>query len=274
MDTDLSAWSQINVEEGEEQLVMDLTAQEMDTSEQDFVAGGVLGKHKIYEELGADPYIIQCVREGYKLVLDSQPPNSFTKNNKSALREPEFVRSELKKLEQLNCIKRTTTRPSIVLPLSLVFSNKWRVCLDCSRGLNPFCTTRRITLADLTHVSRTVQKGDYMVVNDLTSGYWQVPVHPDDQDKLGFQFEDENGRETFYTWSVLVLGLKDAVYFFTRLTAPLMATLRKEGFRGQIYIDDVLTTASTLESALHWEKRLYQVFQPLYKLFEIPAFYL
>ena len=102
MDTDLSAWSQINVEEGEEQLVMDLTAQEMDTSEQDFVAGGVLGKHKIYEELGADPYIIQCVREGYKLVLDSQPPNSFTKNNKSALREPEFVRSELKKLEQLN----------------------------------------------------------------------------------------------------------------------------------------------------------------------------
>ena len=58
MDTDLSAWSQINVEEGEEQLVMDLTAQEMDTNEQDFVAGGVLGKHKIYEELGAESALL------------------------------------------------------------------------------------------------------------------------------------------------------------------------------------------------------------------------
>ena len=108
MDRDLSAWSQIDVEQGEEQLVMDLTAQETDTNYQDFVAGGVLGKHKIYAELGADPYVVQCVKEGYKLVLDSPPPNSFTKNNKSALNAPEFVRSELAKLEQLNCIKKAT----------------------------------------------------------------------------------------------------------------------------------------------------------------------
>ena len=259
-EADLSAWAQTEVGAGEEHLVMDLTAQESDSNEQTFVAGGVLGKHQVYEQLGADPIVVKWVKEGYRLVFDSPPPNSFTKNNMSAREAADFVRTELQKLEKLKCIRRTKVRPAIVLPLSLVFSNKWRICLDASRGLNPYCTTRHITLADLSQIGRTVQQNDYMVVNDLTSGYWQVPMHPADQDKLGFQFEDEKGAETFYTWQVLVLGLKDAVYAFTRLTAPLMATLRKEGFRGQIYIDDVLTTAATLESALYWEKRLYQVF--------------
>ena len=51
MDADLSAWAQIDVEGGEEHLVMDLTAQNTDSEVQNFKAGGVLGKHKVYEEM-------------------------------------------------------------------------------------------------------------------------------------------------------------------------------------------------------------------------------
>ena len=47
--------------------------------------------------------------------------------------------------------------------------------VDASRGLNPFCTKRGVVLEDLEHVQHTVRQGDFMMVNDLDSGYWHVP---------------------------------------------------------------------------------------------------
>ena len=41
-------------------------------------------------------------------------------------------------------------------------------------GLNPYCTKRGIVLEDLGHIQHTVKQGDFMMVNDLDSGYWHV----------------------------------------------------------------------------------------------------
>ena len=43
-------------------------------------------------------------------------------------------------------------------------------------GLNPYCTKRGIVLEDLGHIQHTVKQGDFMMVNDLDSGYWHVPI--------------------------------------------------------------------------------------------------
>ena len=253
-------WAHATVVKGEEHLLKEGIFQHPAKEDEHFIPGSIKGKQKVYEDVGADKYVVDTVREGYKLVFDTFPPPSVTKNNKSARENPIFVREEIKRLVSLGCVQETAIRPTLVLPLSLVYSNKWRLCLDCSRGLNPYCTTRKVTLSDLRHVAHTVKQNDYMVVNDLASGYWQVPVHETDQQLLGFQFEDENGSNNFYFWKVLVLGVKDAVYLFTRLTAPLMAALRKDGFRGQIYIDDVLTAGSSKEETLQAESKLYRMF--------------
>ena len=61
------------------------------------VAGRLKGRHQVYEDLGADQYIIEVVKNGYKLVFDEIPPKSFTRNNKSAL-SMDFVYDEL-----MNC---------------------------------------------------------------------------------------------------------------------------------------------------------------------------
>ena len=70
-------------------------------------------------------------------------------------------------------------KPTVVLLLSCVFSNKWRLVVDASRTLNQYCTKRKMKLEDLSHVSFTVRQGDFCVVNDLDSGYWHVPVAKD-----------------------------------------------------------------------------------------------
>ena len=41
-------------------------------------------------------------------------------------------------------------------------------------GLNPYCTKRGIVLEDLGYIQHTVKQGNFMMVNDLDSGYWHV----------------------------------------------------------------------------------------------------
>ena len=84
------------------------------------VPGRLLGCHEVYDRLGASSYIVETVRSGYRLVLDSIPPSSCTSNNKSALKMSEFVWEELCRLESLKCISRVKERPTIVMPLSAV----------------------------------------------------------------------------------------------------------------------------------------------------------
>ena len=177
-------------------------------------------------------------------------------NNRSARERPEFVKAELARLEKLGCIVKVSQRPRVVNPMSVVYSNKWRLVLDGSRGLNPYCTARRTRLEDLSHIGRTVRKGDFMVVNDHDSGYWyvsvgfrlsfilclyrHVPVAEDHWTYLGIHFVDKEGETVFYVWKVLVLGLRDAAYIYTRINRSIMGALRKEGIRSLIYIGEIL----------------------------------
>ena len=73
----------------------------------------------------------------------------------------EFVLAELLRLETIGCIRRVDYVPHIVNPLTAVHSKKWRVVLDASLGLNPFCVKRKIVLDDLRSLSYTLMQNDY-----------------------------------------------------------------------------------------------------------------
>ena len=71
-----------------------------------------------------------------------------------------------------------------------------------------------------------------MVVNDLDSGYWHVPIHEEDQHFLGMQHEMEDGSVKIWVWTVLVLGVRDAVHIFTRIIAPIYGGFEEESHQG------------------------------------------
>ena len=81
--------------------------------------------------------------------------------------------------------------------------------LDASIGLNPFCV-----------IYKVIQKGDFMTVSDLDSGYWHVPVHASHQQYLGLHFELGNGQVDYWVWVCMPLGIVDAAYIFTKITPP------------------------------------------------------
>ena len=224
------------------------------------VPGRVRGHHEFYKQIGADDYITNLVENGYRLVFDKEPPMSFTPNNKSALMKKDFMYDELLRLETLGCIRRVSEQPHIVLPLSVVFSKKWRLVVDASRALNPYCTKRKVRLEDLSHIPFVLRKNDYMVCNDLDSGYWHLPIAEDHWKYLGVCFEHEDRSRTYWVWTVLCLGLRDAAFIFTKTLSPCMAELRRNGMRGLLYIDDKFTVAVTLALCLFWEQQVKALF--------------
>ena len=114
------------------------------------------------------------------------PPKNFRPNNKSALSKPTFLWEELVRLDQLGCTKRVSFRPHIVNPCSVAYSKKCRCVLDASICLNTYCLRRKIRLADLSSIPLLLRKGQFITVNNLDSGYWQLPISPRTKHTLAF----------------------------------------------------------------------------------------
>ena len=117
-------------------------------------------------------YVLDIIKFGYKLPFASEPPQSFSENNRSAREDTDFVRAEIFCLESLGCIERVSCKPFIILPLSSIYSKKKRLVVDASRSLNPYLKDRRVRLQDHRDIATFVNQGDVFTVDDLDSGYW------------------------------------------------------------------------------------------------------
>ena len=58
------------------------------------VPGRVLGHHEVYKEIGADPYIVNLVQNGYRLEFDQEPPTA-------SLSQKEVEKIATKKFQQI-----------------------------------------------------------------------------------------------------------------------------------------------------------------------------
>ena len=206
---------------------------------------GNIGKEQFRDfwlnEIKPTELVKQVITEGYKLPFKSIPSPSWQENNKSAKNDMSFVRAEVLRLEKLGCISRVEEKPYLVLPLSSVFSKKKRLVVDASRSLNPHLHHRRVRLQDHRDVSNYVKKGDWFTCDDLDSGYWHIPVHPEHRKYLGISIEDEVSKKPlFFLWNVMFLGISDAVFIFTAVLRPIRAYVINLGVPCLIFIDDIL----------------------------------
>jgi hypothetical protein len=142
--------------------------------------------------------------------------------------------------ESIGVIKATKTKPHVILPLSVVYSNKWRLVIDASRNLNPYLEDFKVKLSHLEVANDNLEAVDWMATLDLESGYHQVPMHPDHFTFLGIEWK-RNGKTVYFVWRVLFLGVKTAVHAFTKILKPHIAYCQRLGILLSIFIDDLRT---------------------------------
>ena len=95
-------------------------------------------------ELSASTYVMDIIKNGYSIPFSSQPPESFEKNNASALGNPVFVEAALQELLIDGRILQTDTVPYVVNPLSVAEGSKLRLVLDL-RNVNPFVILQKFS---------------------------------------------------------------------------------------------------------------------------------
>ena len=207
---------------------------------------GRLKKHLDYwKKIEANSYVLDIIENGYAIPFITTPDSVFSKNNKSAIDNAEFVSQAIAELLVNDCIEEVKTRPHVINPLTVSTqkSGKKRLILDL-REVNKHIWKNKIKFEDWRVALQYFEKNSFNFKFDLRSGYHHLDIAKSCQTYLGFSWE-----EKFYIFTVLPFGLSSSPYVFTKCLRPLVKFWRKNGIRIVLYLDDGMGTNSDFDSA-------------------------
>ena len=117
-------------------------------------------------------YINDCIQNGYKLSLFSEPPPHRLSNSASALKYKDFVSQAVAELLCNGCVKKLESAPHVCSPLSVVVNAKGKKCLVINlHCLNQFLKKESFKYEDLCILLTLLKTQDYLYKFDLKSGY-------------------------------------------------------------------------------------------------------
>ena len=131
-------------------------------------------------------------------------------------------------------------------------NGKWRVCIDFS-DLNKACPKDPFPLPHIDQMVDATAGFELLSFMDAFSGYNQILMHPNDQEKTAFVTE-----RGIYCYKVMPFGLKNAGSTYQRLVNKMFADLL--GKTMEVYIDDMLVKSEREQDHI---KHLEQAFTVL-----------
>ncbi|XP_038687530.1 uncharacterized protein LOC119986911 [Tripterygium wilfordii] len=131
-------------------------------------------------------------------------------------------------------------------------NGKWRVCIDFT-DLNNACPKDSFPLPHIDILVDATTGHELLRFMDAFSGYNQILMHPNDQEKTAFITE-----RGIYCYKVMPFGLKNAGATYQWLVNRMFASLLRKTM--EVYIDDMLV--KTLKAEDHIE-HLRQAFEIL-----------
>ena len=137
-------------------------------------------------------------------------------------------------------------------------NGKLRMCIDY-RNLNKITKKDKYPLPDADLVIEQLQGARHFSQLDLSHGYHQLKLHPDDIPKTTF-------RSLFgaYEWKVLTFGLTNAVPAFVRIMNTILHPFL--GKCAMVFIDDIIIYSKTKEQHVEDVRNVLKAIQA-YKMF-------
>ena len=178
-------------------------------------------------------------------------PKSFEfRNNKSSLKNPEFVSEAITKLLQDGLVRESLTKPQVVSPLSVAENKgKKRLILDL-RYVNTHLIKDKIKYDDWKCFENYLTENSEWLYNfDIKSGYHHIDIFEPHQTYLGFSWVID-GKTRYFTFTVLPFGLGSAPYIFTKIMRCLVKFWRGQGIAIAVYLDDGIEVDTEREKSL------------------------
>ncbi len=124
----------------------------------------------------------------------------------------------------------------------LKLNGKWRPTIDY-RKLNQQVPLSRWPMTQLDQEIPKIKGSTILSTLDVASGFWTIPVHPDDQHKLAFTFGNRQ-----YTFTRCPFGYANSPAEFNIFLNKACPDARARG--NLVYVDDVLMKSSSVEDHL------------------------
>uniref|UniRef100_A0AAV2MP73 ribonuclease H n=1 Tax=Knipowitschia caucasica TaxID=637954 RepID=A0AAV2MP73_KNICA len=121
-------------------------------------------------------------------------------------------------------------------------NGKWRLTVDYRR-LNSQIPLSRWPMTQLGQDLPKVRDAKFFSTLDIASGFWTIPVHPQDQHKLAFSFANKQ-----YTFTRCPFGLSNSPAEFNIFLNKACPDAASRGTL--IYVDDVLLRTTSIEEHL------------------------
>lgn len=198
------------------------------------VKGRLAKNIKFWEKIGANNFVLETLKKGYVIPFLENPVKMFKINNRSAMKNAEFVDQAVTELICSGCATEVPFQPYIVSPLSVATqkSGKKRLILDLSI-LNLSIKKEKVKFEDWKIAVQYFERDTFMFKFDLKSGYFHLDICPQQHTYLGFMWKGK-----FYCFTVLVFGISTGPYIFTKCLRPMVKYWRENSVKIVLYLDD------------------------------------
>ena len=173
----------------------------------------------------------------------------YTKQYPLSPKNLEKVKDEVKKLEKMNIIQKSTSAynsPVIAVPKA---NGEVRMCLDF-RKINLATIEMNTPIPSFEEASRLLAENKFFSSLDLQRGFNQMALHPDSYKYTAFSIQQNR-----YEFVRLPFGSRNSTFYFQQLMGLVLGDMPYTEL--MVYIDDILVFSKTFEE--HLEK-LEQIF--------------
>ena len=147
------------------------------------------------------------------------------------------VGKEVQEMLDLGVIEKSSSPFCSPILLVKKKDGKVRFCQDLRR-LNKQVIFDAEPMPDVEQLFAKLGKAKYLSKIDLTKGYWQIPMKPEDKEKTAF-----STPQGHFQWTVMPFGLKTAGAIFSRVMRELLQPLDLEEVEN--FMDDILIATAT-----------------------------
>lgn len=185
---------------------------------------------------GPNPVLVVQLSQGgrakvapHRVVLTTDVPPRVARRRPTALKQG-LIKKETHSMLGAGIIEHTDSSYAAPVHLVIKKTGDVRFCVDYT-ALNEITVPDAHPIPRIDDLVAALAGSKFFTTLDLASGFWQIPVHPDDAKKIAFICD-----EGLFTWRAMPFGLRNAPATFQRAMQTVFA-----GMKGvSVYFDDIL----------------------------------
>ncbi|GKV15561.1 hypothetical protein SLEP1_g26343 [Rubroshorea leprosula] len=153
------------------------------------------------------------------------------------------IKEEVEKLLQAGFVRKVDYCKWVANPILVKKANgKWRMCIDYT-NLNKACPKDCYPMPSIDKLIEAASGNDRLSLLDSYSGYHQVPMAPEDEEKTSFYAGDE-----IYCYVMMLFGLKNAGATYHKMVTIIFRA--QIGRNLEVYVNDIVVKSLKVEDHL------------------------